>query len=861
MRATWWFARQTLAARRSRSALLGTAVALSSALVMAVACALETVRVNTEGQVARFIGEADARLVNRFGASFDSAALEEVRALPGVAAVAGSLAGSITVVNPGAPPAEDGSMVPPRAVIQCRGLDADADAAFRGQALKAGRLPAEAGEIALDPLGAAQLRAEIGARLQVQRFGDPLSLRVVGILDRPSLGALQRAYAVVDRATLVEATGKDRVTSVMVKLAPRVDPGAWIAAHRDAFKDPLVLEPSERVSSGLDRQVLATRLGFLLVTTIAFMSAAFIVGTGMTTAVAEQQRELAIARCVGASRAQVFGSQVWAGLVLCAAGGAAGVPIGLAVAAALVAWFREALPDGFSWSPAGVGLAMAGSAAAGVLGALWPAWQAARISPLAALASQARPPSRAGIAWLALAGAGCIAAQLLLLLIPDFDARFWAYVGAGIVLEHLGWFLLAVPILWVSAVALVRPLAVALRIPVPLLAGAVAQAPYRLGFTAGALMVGVSIMVTTWTNGTTALRELTERVRISDGFVFKTNGMSVEEQARVRALPGVEAVVPIGYLPLRIVGERGFGVKGLDAANVVCVGFPPDDFLRINRLEWIEGSAESALPKLRSGDGVLVAKEFLVARGKRVGGTIRLGSARASKEYEIVGVVGAAGLDVATQFFGIRSVYMEQAVSCVFMDFGEVAERFGSRDAYILQVDMDDTLGPEADAALAKAVGEAVPGGVYANGRAIRDTIQGVGRTVLSVTSAVAFGALLLACVGVGNVVAANISARRFEYGVLRATGASPWLLARLVGAEVGLIAVAGAATGTGLGLHVAALGLMWHRELTGVDLPLAVPFGPIAVGYAVLLALTLGAALPAVARLVRVAPRALLAH
>lgn len=859
MRATWWFALQTLAARRGRSILLATAVTLSATLVAAVACSLESVRANADAQLRRYVGETDARLVNRFGASFDAARVEEIRALPSVSAAAGSLAGSLTLVRADGARDDDGSQR--RCVVQARGLDADADAGFRGQSLLEGRLPEAAGEVAVDAMAVRLLKAKVGDRLEVQRFGDAIPLVVTGILDRPSLGALQRAYVVVDRATLVEASGSDRVTSILVMLQPGTDARAWVAEHRGKFAEPLTLEPSERISTGMDRQVNATRLGFMLVSIIAFMSAAFIVGTGMTTAVAEQQRELAIARCVGASRAQVFASQLWAGVVLCGMGGLAGVPLGVLAARGLVWWFQDLLPDGFRMNWPGVGLAIVGSIAAGVAGSLWPAWQAARISPLAALSPQARAPRLRGIAWLAVAGAGCVGVQLLLLLLPNVDTRFWAYATTGVPLLHLGWFMLSVPVLWICAQLLAPVLTVVLDLPRGLLRGAVAQSPYRLGFTAGALMVGVSILVSTWTNANAILNDVSERVRISDGFVFKTNGMSPEEQARVRALPGVEMVVPVGYLPLRLVGDRGFGIRGMEIQNVVCVGFPPDQFLQLNRLEWIQGSPESSLPKLRTGEGVLVAKEFLVARNKQVGDRIKLGGGKTTKEYEIVGVVGAAGLDVATQFFGIRGVYMEQAVSCVFMDNREVAERFGSKDAYILQVDLDDSLGKEYEAKLAEDVMTAVPGGVFASGRAIRETIEKVGTTVLTVTATVAFGALLLACVGVGNVVAANISARRFEYGVLRATGASPGLLARMVAAEMVLVAVAAAVTGTALGLHLARMGVMWHYRISGIELRMVFPVVPLLIGYGVLMLLTLGAATPALIGLMRRSPRALLAH
>ncbi|MFO0783221.1 MAG: hypothetical protein U0636_06020 [Phycisphaerales bacterium] len=63
---------------------------LSSMLVTAVACALESARSNAHARLDRYVGATDVRVVNRFGASFGADQLERVRALPGIAAVAGS---------------------------------------------------------------------------------------------------------------------------------------------------------------------------------------------------------------------------------------------------------------------------------------------------------------------------------------------------------------------------------------------------------------------------------------------------------------------------------------------------------------------------------------------------------------------------------------------------------------------------------------------------------------------------------------------------------------------------------------------------------------------------------------------------
>ncbi|MFM9146441.1 MAG: HigA family addiction module antitoxin, partial [Phycisphaerales bacterium] len=186
--------------------------------------------------------------------------------------------------------------------------------------------------------------------------------------------------------------------------------------------------------------------------------------------------------------------------------------------------------------------------------------------------------------------------------------------------------------------------------------------------------------------------------------------------------------------------------------------------------------------------------------------------------------------------------------------------RQDAHDAFILQVDMPEGSGPEDDRRLGDLVTDAVPGAVFASGRAIREAIVQVGDRILAITSSIAFAALALACFGVGNVVAANIGARRFEYGVLRATGATPALLVRLVLAEVVLLTLAGAIVGTGLGLHLARMGVLWHQDLGGQEIGFRPPVGPIAIGWAVLLVMTVASAAPAVRALARRSIRELVA-
>ena len=865
---SWCFARQALAGRRGRTALLVTAVALSAALVTAVSCAIATAQSNVEVRLRKLVGDADARLVQRYGEDFADDALAAVRALPGVEHAAGRLDGSLTLVRTDGTKDEFGRAR--RATVQARGDDLAEDLRLREVTMVAGRRPERADEIIVDPLAAQMLGAAPGTQVDVQRFGEPLRLTITGIYERPVLGALQRPLAQVDRRTLAEAQGQDpEVSRIAIKLAPGTKAQAWIDQHKGAFEDPLVLEPAELATAGFTRQLEAANLGLLIATMIAFMSCAFIVATGMTVAVSEQVREMAIARCIGAERRDLFLGQVIVGAVIGGLGGLLGAPLGIGVAWGLAEHFRELVPAGLSIAPLGIMLSLGGAVMSGLLGALWPATSASRVSPLMALTVRARATSGA-LPWaLGALGAGCIVVQLLLLLIPDVEPRFWAWALVGLPLVHVGWFLLSVPILAAMAPWTGAMLERALGVPTGLLAGSLRASPIRFGLTAGALMMGVSLMVGTRSDSEALVRNLTERVQFADAFVFKTAGFSGEEQDRVRAIPGVINAVSVGYMPIRVRGferkdgttdETVLGLKSISPPNVVCIGFQPEAFFRQNRIDWIRGTPEAALPALRDGSGVLVAEEFLTARGLDVGDRLFLGAREERRPFTIVGVVGSAGLDLATQFFGIRSMYMEHAVSCVFMDFDVVARDFGNREAVIMQFSMPPELDDAGEKALAAQLEDQVPGSSFASGRTIRRAVLEIGNVMLALSAGIALGAMMLACFAVGNVVVAGIAARRQEFGVLRAVGATPSLLLRVILGEVLAIALSAIVSGFGLGIHLAWMATRLYHDLAGLDLKVTLSPLPLAIGCLVLLGLTALAATPAGVHLMRRPARELLA-
>ena len=96
-----------------------------------------------------------------------------------------------------------------------------------------------------------------------------------------------------------------------------------------------------------------------------------------------------------------------------------------------------------------------------------------------------------------------------------------------------------------------------------------------------------------------------------------------------------------------------------------------------------------ALADLHLGDAVA---SFADADG-RISATLQSGT-QVSADMVVLAIgvkpesdlARAAGLDIATYLFGIRSAYMEIAISAVFMDFDAAAEVFDNRDQQQVEI-------------------------------------------------------------------------------------------------------------------------------------------------------------------------------
>ncbi|MFM9956437.1 MAG: FtsX-like permease family protein [Phycisphaerales bacterium] len=604
--------------------------------------------------------------------------------------------------------------------------------------------------------------------------------------------------------------------------------------------------------------MLGARLVYLLISILGFIASAFIVLTGLTTNLLERQRELAVMRCIGASGGQLFASQIGVGATLGVIGAMIGVPAGAGLVWALISMFPDRFAAGFVAPWFGLTVSVVGAIVAGIGGAVWPAVKAARMTPLGAVGSHAGGVKKKWIVLCGLAAAVGLSWQLVtILVIPDVEVSFWSYILTGLPAMFVGYFLLGVPLCLAVTWALAGVVSRGLGVPKTLLGRFTAQHPFRNGFTAGALMIGLSMMTTIWTVGGAVFRDFLGGFRFPDAFVQSWNGLNEQTRERIEAIPGVEGTCAVALL--RVEGEKGFGIGGFGTKRTTFIAFEVDPFFELANLKFDAGDPVYAQRRLNEGGAVLVAREFLRAQdGYKVGDTFPITHKGVKHEFEIVGAVSSPGLELLNGFFDIGKQYAEEAMSAVFGSRADLKRVFGSEAIHLIQVGMAQQAD---DAAVVKGLREVVgPAAMVGSGREVKAMIGRIGDEGLLIASTIAVAAMLIACFGVGNIVAAGIDARRFEFGVLRAVGADRSLLTKLVLGEVLLVALTACILGTLLGFQASLAGFRMHHQLLGLSTRFVAPWGAVASGWVILVTLAVLSAWPHVRGLSRRPTRELIA-
>ncbi|GAA4685696.1 ABC transporter permease [Nocardioides nanhaiensis] len=687
---------------------------------------------------------------------------------------------------------------------------------LRQEELLEGAWPQGPGEAVAEADAAAAVGVEPGDELVLTPSGSrqTLQVRVVGLVESAGYGQLYLPQR--DLAPFVDSLGVDLVTwAGPTDPITRVAPGATVVPAEE-YVAQLVVQAND----GVD--VLAILL--LVFATIALFVSVLVIANTFAVLLAQRQREVALLRCVGATRRQVVRALRTEALALGVTAATVGLLAGTLLAHAITALVARLFPDvglgRVSIAPAWY----AGAFVVGLLVTLVAAWfptlRSARVAPVAALRTEPAPGlgTRAGRGRVLL-GVLMLIVGTALLGLAVLAQSVPAMLGGGTVFFTgvlvLGPVVVPAVVRWCG-----RALGVA-GVPGRLATDNAVRNPRRTAATTASLLVGVTLTTAVLTGMATArsalLTELDRQHPVDALVVSGGDALDDADLARVRAVDGVTAAEPVRGVQVRV---RGGGALPALAPDEAALSLARD----------------RAVLTPAAGE-VLVPWSLGVTPGSRV---------------RVTGPGGAVTLRVVTgDGFGEAAVVAPATLTRLAGGAGaQVLAVWGSTaddvDGTALATDLAD---------VAEAGGATSLAGI--EGRAwVELQLDVVTGSVVGLLGI----AVVIALLGIANTLGLSVLERARENALLRALGLTRRQLRATLAAEAVLLSVAATLIGTLIGTAFAWVGVQVMVTLAVEQTPMVLPWGQLAGVVAVAgLAGLLAGVLPA-RRAARTAPAAGLA-
>jgi putative ABC transport system permease protein len=737
-------------------------------------------------------------------------ALDAARRAEGVAAVTGVISGDAQLLG------RDGRM----AAGGRAPLGRSVDASF-AKDLHAGRVPSGPGEIAIDGRTARAQRLGVGDRVRVVASGgEPQTVTVAGILDSPEIpdAVVLVGYDPATARRLL-APGPGQVSYLEV----HGDPG--VPAQRLRDRVAAALGPGyqafteaelavERVRNATPTESGDTQV-FLVAGVVALFAGMFLIRNSFSIVLASRTRELALLRCVGASRAQLRRSVLLQAAIVGALASLAGLVAGIGLAW----WFGVLLRStdeavgGVTGAtrvlPRTVVVALAVGVGTALVSAWGPARRATRVAPMAALHDDVARPGRPGRAR-ALAGAALALAGVALVLAGALATPVESsYLLAGTVALALGVLALGPALGW----SLSRLFGVPIRrvggVPGALAVGNAARSPHRTSATVLPLVLGLALVsfLSTLAAGTRASAAGGLERTLRADFRLQAVGagmhrplMSPRVAERLAGLPELAAVAAFQATGADLAGRDG-----------TLVAVDPAQLGRVLSLEVTGGD----LADLATG-AIAISREAAAALDLAVGAPVTVRTPRGTRSLTVRVVYDTAGLDAfARQELPLADYLVTPA------DYRDLAD--GAGLTMVLARRRPEVTGDAARAAIAGAVGDQPTVEIVSGGELRRQATAAIDPTLRFLYSLLGL-AIAVGLAGVANTLALSVLERVRELGLLRAVGMDHRQLRSMIAWEAAIVAAVGTVVGLALG---GFLGWAVGRDL---DLPAAVPAGRLTV-------------------------------
>lgn len=659
-----------------------------------------------------------------------------------------------------------------------------------------GRVPG-ADEALLDTDTAQRLGYEIGDTITVvDATGERHGRSLVGILDFGADGRYAGETVVgLPAAAITALTGVDGYEEIVARARPGVT-SADLADAVDLGTRAVVVTGEARRTELLDAEaswLVPLRLFLLLFGVVSLIVAAFVIYNTFAVLTALRVRQLALLRCVGATRAQLFGATLAQSAIVGVVGGGAGVLGGVGVAYALVALLNSQLDMRI---PAAAPVVGAAAIAVGlVLGvgvtvaaAVLPALRATRTSPLAALGDHAveagtrRRVVRSVLA--ALVGLAGIALTVVGSREPDLETGTVLVVAGGTV-TFFG--------LLVAAPLFVGPLSTVLGAlparlfgsPARLASANTRRNPGRTAITSATLMIGIGLMsifcVVFSSLQVTATQQISEQYPVD----FVVTGLRYGPD---------EPVLPAGYADAVRSRPEFAGVAQVRSVNAT-VG---DEQVRAGAVDPASlGSlvtppvTAGALADLGPGTAIVATNRFGIGETP-LGATLTVAGPVSTIPVRVVAlapalVPGAGNLDLLVSWSDLAAIG------------GDVPETAVLAKAA-------PGVSPVAATAALDALAQEYPLASVGSVADLSSDLESTVNSILAVIAGLLVITVLISLFGIANTLALSVVERTRESATVRALGLTRGQLRGSLFTESVLMAAVGAVVGLGFGLVYGAI-------------------------------------------------------
>lgn len=817
--------------KKIRFALTSLAVVLGVTFVVAVFTMTDSLRSSFDGLAADIAGGAEltVRTTQAVGEDFDRAPVPEtveaqIAAVDGVAETIPGIGVNNAVITDG-----DGEAIIPTGPPTL-GLSWSPFQFF----LVEGRAPGGPGEFAVDVSTANDNDLILGETYDVTAAIEQRAFELVGIFNfgspdsHTSLGQTMAAFE-LDEAQDFLGLG-DAYNTIEVRLADPDDRDRVQAEIQAAIGSDYEVVTNEVIEQETtddfgDAISIFNNILLAFAFIILFVSA-FIINNTFQIVVAQRIRELGLLRAIGASGSQVRNSVLLEAGLVGVFSTVAGTVLGLLGGSVLRSMLNAlgfSLPAGpISLAPRTVVWAVVVGVGITVASSIIPAVRARRISPIAAIQNDQRLAGaslrRRLIVGGSLTGVGA-ALFLSGLFLASGTVNVLTLIGFGAVLVFIGVYILSPSFARPVATILGAPIARLFGTPGQIAQGNAARSPRRTASTAGALMIGLSLVGMAGVVGaslTQTFRATFDTSVKADYFVTVPNsfdptaGFSQEIVDEIDALPEFDTVV-----------KYRFGFQVMQIAGSTKDALTADFDLVSQHLDAgvLDGSFEDGAGQ----PAVAVHVDAAEAEGLSVGDTVDA----LFPDNQIEPLTVVAIYDNATVMNGswvLENVVWDQHMARRDITFATARVTGFSDD--LPQAEQDALLAA-ANAAL-EPIEKRFPSIEAQDQTEFRQSQEQQLNSFLAVIFVLLALSLVIALVGIANTLALSVYERTREIGLLRAVGMTRRQLRRAIRWEAVIVSVFGAVLGIILGTIFGVAAVIAIPD-TFID-TVAIPWGGLVV-------------------------------